>query len=405
MIVKMAKNNKENKIENVNENKDENTNAKLNAKVNENEDENRNAKSRKNKKDKKSNIALRIIKIVLAIIAIIIIVAYIAMKMVIGNKLGKMQYENINATSEELGISDNEKKSEFRNIAILGIDSRYNDYEDFARTDCIMIASINKNTGDINLFSIYRDTLVEMELNGKTRLDKINHAYYGGVENTLKTINTNFDLNVSEFVNVDFEAVADMVDAVGGVEINITSDELKYINSYIKGNMEANGTKSSYIKNTGLQKLDGNQALAYGRIRYTEGGDFKRTERMRTVLQKVFDKLKGKNVTELNSILNVVLPKVQTNLTKNEIESLIPKMLNTKINATFGFPYNASSTVLDLKDYYKGTTKGKDYYDVPVELTNDVERLHREIFGEENYTAPDKVKEIYEEIKKVAKIS
>ena len=227
MIVKMAKNNKENKIENVNE--DENRNAK----VNEKEDENRNAKSRKNKKDKKSNIALRIIKIVLAIIAIIIIVAYIAMKMVIGNKLGKMQYENINATSEELGISDNEKKSEFRNIAILGIDSRYNDYEDFARTDCIMIASINKNTGDINLFSIYRDTLVEMELNGKTRLDKINHAYYGGVENTLKTINTNFDLNVSEFVNVDFEAVADMVDAVGGVEINITSEKQMVQNLHI----------------------------------------------------------------------------------------------------------------------------------------------------------------------------
>lgn len=356
------------------------------------------------KRGKEGNKALKIIKMVVIIIAIIAIAGYTATKIGIGSKLGKMQYKNLNLTSEELGISDNEKKSEYRNIAILGIDSRYNNYEDFARTDCIMIASINKKDGDINLFSIYRDTLVEMELNGKTRLDKINHAYYGGVENTLKTINNNFDLNVSEFVNVDFEAVADIVDAVGGVEINITSDELKYINSYIKGNMDANGTKSAYIKNTGLQTLDGNQALAYGRIRYTEGGDFKRTERMRTVLQKVFEKLKGKNVTELNTILDNILPKVQTNLTKHEIESLIPKMLNTKINATFGFPYNASSTVLDLKDYYEGTTKGKDYYDVPVKLTEDVEKLHREVLGEENYTASDKVKKIYEEIKKVAKI-
>lgn len=364
-------------------------------------EKNKQEKDKETKKSKKGNKALKIVSIVLLVIAIIVIVAYIVIKGIIGNKVGKMQYENINATSEDLGISDNEKKSEFRNIAILGTDSRYNDYEDFARTDCIMIASINKNSGEINLFSIYRDTLVEMELNGKTRLDKINHAYYGGVENTLKTINTNFDLNVSEFVNVDFEAVADMVDAVGGVEINITSDELKYINGYIKGNMEANGTKSSYIKSTGLQNLDGNQALAYGRIRYTEGGDFKRTERMRTILQKVFEKLKGKNVTELNTILDNVLPKVQTNLTKNEIEGLIPNMFKAKINSTFGFPYNASSRVLDLKDYYEGTTKGKDYYDVPVELTQDVERLHREVFGEKNYTASDKVKEIDEKIKNV----
>ena len=349
---------------------------------------------KEDERTKGSNGKLKVIKIVIAVIVIIVLAVYFALKLEIDSKLGKMQYKNLNLSNEELGISDNEKKNEFRNIAILGIDSRFNNYEDFARTDCIMIASVNKSTGDINLFSIYRDTLVEMEIDGKTRLDKINHAYYGGVENTLKTINNNFDLNVSEFVNVDFEVVANIVDAVGGIEINITSDELKYINTYIKDNMNANGTKSKYIKNTGLQKLDGNQALAYGRIRYTEGGDFKRTERMRTVLQKVFEKLKGKNLTELYSILNDILPKVQTNLTKNEIESLIPKILNKKINSTFGFPYNVSSEVLDLKDYYEGTTKGKDYYDVPVELTGDVEKLHKEVFGENNYIVPEKVKEI-----------
>ena len=361
-------------------------------------EENEEKKIKKSKKGK----ALWILLIIVVILAVIVLGLYQGL---IGSKLGKMQFEKLNMSDEELGVSEEEtKKSEYRNIAILGIDSRYNSYDDFARTDCIMIASINKKTSDVKIFSIYRDTLVQMELDGKTRLDKINHAYYGGVENTLKTINTNFDLNVSEFVNVDFDAVAEMVDAVGGVEININSEELKYINGYIDGNNKANDSKSKHITKAGTQTLDGNQALAYGRIRYTEGGDFKRTERMRTVLSKVFEKLKGKSVTELYSIVDTVLPKVQTNITQTEIISLVPKIMDANISDTFGFPYNAVSQQLDLKDYYEGTVKGADYYDIPTKLTEDVEKLHKEVLEDEDYTVPDSIKEIYEKIKTVAKI-
>lgn len=351
----------------------------------------------------KNKKAIKISLIILLVIAIIAIAGFIFAKVFINKKMGKINYDNI--TTDNLGISETQlQNKKYRNIAILGTDSRYNDYDDFARTDCIMIASINTENNDVTLFSIYRDTLVEMDLNDKTRLDKINHSYYGGVETTLKTINTNFDLNVQEYVIVDFLAVAEMVDRVDGIELDITNDELQFINNYIKGNIESTGLESALIKSSGKQKVDGVQALAYARIRYTEGGDFKRTDRMRTVLEKTLAKLKHKNVMELNQIMDEILPRVRTNIPQNSIQELLPQVINFNIVKKFGFTYNAESKTLDLKDYYEGTKKGIDYYDVPLSLTEDVEKLHKEVLGETDYTAPDKVKEIDAKIKETAGI-
>lgn len=346
-------------------------------------------------------------KILIIFMVILLIVSTIAISafLFIKGKMNKINVENINTAN--LGINETEKNNpinNYRNIAILGIDSRYNDYEDFSRTDCIMIASINKNNNDVNLFSIYRDTLVQMDLYNKIRVDKINHAYYGGVENTLKTINENFDLNVKEYVMVDFEAVAKVVDQVGGIELNITADELKYINGYIKGNNQANNSNSKSITNTGLQKVDGNQALAYARIRYTEGSDYKRAERMRTVLTKVFDKIKKKDIFEINKIVNEMLPTIKTNLSQSDILDFSTKVINISLNSAFGFPYKCEDKVLDLKDYYEGTTKGKDSYTVPLQLTEDVKRLHQELFKDNDYKVPDSLNTIWENIKTQGKV-
>lgn len=344
----------------------------------------------------------KIILIVLIILVLLAGILFLVAKSFINGKFNKMNYETINESN--LGVSEQEKSSmsNYRNIAILGIDSFYNDYEDFARSDTIMVASINKNNDNVNLFSIYRDTLVQMDLYGKTRLDKINHAYYGGVETTLKTINTNFDLNITEYVAVDYKAVTKMVDKVGGVEMNITADELKYINGYIKAINQVNGTKDANLTKTGLQTLNGTQATAYARIRYTEGGDYKRAERARDVVQKAFTKLKKMNVMEINSVIDEILPLVKTNIEKNEINELLPKALNLNVNKTFGFPYNVQDTQIDLHDHYKGTKEGVDSYDVPVSLAADVERLHRENFGED-YTASETVKNIEKSIKETIK--
>ena len=267
-----------------------------------------------------------------------------------------------------------------------------------------MILSIDTETNKMNLFSIYRDTFTKMTLKGEEKYDKINHAFYGGVENTLKTINQNFDLNITEYIMIDFETVASMVDKVGGVSINITPDELKVINAPIKENNRVIGASAKPLTSTGMQQLNGVQALAYGRIRYTAGGDYKRTERMRTVLEKVFAKLKTKNLKEIDDITNTILPKIKTNITKEQIKEMLPKFTEFKFNSTFGFPYNVTSKGLDLKDYYKGTKGGLDYYVIPLKLVDDVEKLHREVLDEKDYKAPDTIKEIYNEIKTKAKI-
>ena len=370
---------------------------------NKDKEKNEQKNSANNKKSKKHNKLLILIIVILVILLSCMVIA----KIFLDNKLNKINFKELNITdSNDMGISKNEQKeNKIKNIALIGTDSQNNSYDDFARADCILIISINYETNKVNLFSIYRDTLVQMDLYDKTRIDKINHSFYGGIETTIKTINTNFDLNISEYVLVNFKVVEDLVDAVNGVDINITSDELKYINNYIKNNMKVTGVSSDLVTKEGMQTLNGVQALAYSRIRYTEGGDFKRTERMRTVVQKVFQKLKEKNVIEINEILNKILPEIQTNVTKNEIIGLMTKAFNFEINETFGFPYNVVSTKLDLKDYYEGTTKGVDYYDIPTSLPDDVIKLHKEILGEENYSLSENVSSIFEKIKEVANLN
>ena len=240
---------------------------------------------KKNRKNKRPRITVIILISVLVVLIAIVLLAYIY----INNKLGKLNIENITNDLSELGSDKanqdkNSQMSKYRNIAILGLDSRYDTYDPDYRTDCIMIASINKETNEVQLYSIYRDTYVEMQLDGETKLDKINHAYYNGVENTLRTINKNLDLNITEYVMADFPALVDLVDKVDGIDIEIDKEEIKYINDYIKDVTKVTGKSADSITSTGMKHLNGVQAMSYCRIRYTTGLDYKRTERMREVL-------------------------------------------------------------------------------------------------------------------------
>jgi len=335
---------------------------------------------------------IKVIAILLLIILILLAIAGIGGYAYIKNKLGKLQYEEISKDAKELGISEEnqEKKSpmkKYRNIALLGVDSQTDDYDTGYRTDCIMVASINEETKEVQLFSIYRDTYVQMEEDGKIKLDKINHAYYGGAQNTLKTINTNLDLNIKEYVLADFSAVKDLVDEVGGVEINITSEELKYINSYIENVNKVTHSKSKNITKAGTQTLDGVQAVAYCRIRYTTGWDYKRTERMRTVLEKVVQKAKKMSIGELNSLADTMLPKIKTNIKANEILSLIPTAMKFNLSNSFGWPYSTT-----------GVHINGQFYGPPATLETNVVKLHKEVFGQNDYAVNDTVKAISDEI-------
>ena len=335
------------------------------------------------RKKKKMNKGLKIFLIILLILFIIVAGLGVAGYTFVNGKIGKMQKENIDTTAVGINEETKQELKGYRNIALLGIDSRADDYGLGNRSDCIIIASINQETNEVKLISVYRDTYVYVTESGKERLDKITHAYsYGGAQNTLKSLNEALDLNITEFVTVNFDAVIAAVDSLGGVYIDIDSSEVNYINDYIDATSESSGVKSSHISSTGRQKLDGVQAVAYSRIRYTAGGDYKRTERMRTVVEAMLSKAKTLGVGQLNSFADTILPRIRTNISSSEIWGLVPKLASFKVTESLGWPYETKGITLDR------------WYGVPVTLQSNVERLHKEAFGQDDYEASDAVKEM-----------
>ncbi len=287
----------------------------------------------------------------------------------VSSKLGKMQQVDLDENDLNVSAQAAESLSNFRNIAIFGIDSREDTYSKGNRSDCIIIASMNNDTKEVKLVSVYRDTYVQIEGHG---LDKITHAYsYGEAPLAIKTLNTNFDLNITEFVTVNFDAVKEIVDDIGGISMNITSEEVSQIPGLTKA---------------GTYNLTGEQALAYARIRHAEGGDYKRTERMRDVLTAVLNKVKTFSISELNKFIDEVLPKVYTNITAGDVFSMIPSLASIKVTDSIGWPYETRGITLDR------------WYGVPVTLESNVTRLHQEVFGENDYVPSDTVKQISQDI-------
>ena len=335
------------------------------------------------RKKKKMNKGLKIFLIILLILFIIVAGLGVAGYTFVNGKIGKMQKENIDPTAVGINEETKQELKGYRNIALLGIDSRADDYGLGNRSDCIIIASINQETNEVKLISVYRDTYVYVTESGKERLDKITHAYsYGGAQNTLKSLNEALDLNITEFVTVNFDAVIAAVDSLGGVYIDIDSSEVNYINDYIDATSESSGVKSSHITHAGNQKLDGVQAVSYSRVRYTAGGDYKRTERMRTVVEAMLSKAKTLGIGQLNSFADTILPKIRTNISSSEIWGLVPKLASFKVTGSLGWPYETKGVTLDR------------WYGVPVTLQSNVEKLHKEAFGQDDYEASDTVKEM-----------
>ena len=168
--------------------------------------------------------------------------------------------------------------------------------------------------------------------------------------------------------------------------MTITDAEVKYINSYIDETSRVTGKKADNITSAGTYNLNGVQAVSYGRIRYTEGGDYKRTERMRDVIEAMLKKLQTKSIGEINSMLDSVLPKIYTNIDTGSIISEIPSVAKYKITDSIGWPYKTRGKTMTL------------WYGIPITLESNVVQLHQELFGEENYEASDKVKSISTQI-------
>ena len=184
---------------------------------------------------------------------------------------------------------------------------------------------------------------------------------------SMSTLNTNLDLDITEFVTVNFTATKDIINAIGGVTLTVTDAEAKSI---------------PRISSGGTYLLDGEQALAYGRIRKIDN-DYKRTERMRTVVMAVFEKAKTMSITELNKLANQLLPEIYTNISATEILALIPKIYSYSIVESQGWPYET-----------RGITLGGVWYGPPVNLAKNVAELHKTLFGKTEYVPTETVQEI-----------
>lgn len=281
--------------------------------------------------------------------------------------------ENTITQNEENTIMQNDentfkKSNNIKNIALFGIDETEGTS---GRSDCIMILTIDNQHNELKLSSIIRDSYVTIPT--KDKKDKINHAYaFGGPKLALETLNTSFNLNLGQFITVNFSSLPKIIDDIGGITLDITGEELKYINQYINNINQINNTNSPNIVASGNQLVNGTQALAYCRIRYTDGGDFERSQRHRTVINQVFEKSKTISLTKYPSLLNEILPLIHTNLEKSEILSL-------------AFDLNSLKNRTILQDRFPGDEDGSGklidgiyYYVFDEELTT--QKIHEFIF-------------------------
>jgi LCP family protein required for cell wall assembly len=292
----------------------------------------------------------------------------------------------------------------YTNIALFGIDPRNGEFEDSTHTDTIMIISINNKTHDVNMVSVYRDTLLRMTTtNGDIDYEKANAAFFrNGVEGALTMLNNNFDLDITEYALVNFQGLATIIDALGGIDINISSDEQYYINGYLTETRLITGMDAPDLDSYGMVHLSGLQATAYCRIRavqYTDDdgniyiNDYGRTARQRLVLKKLLEKAQSAGVQQLLSVADTIIKKnnvngekiLSTNISWSRIVDLLTVAVDCTLNDSIGFPYDVYTP-----------EKGHAYYGyvIPMGLEQNVVRLHEYLFPDKTYTPSELVTRI-----------
>lgn len=274
----------------------------------------------------------------------------------------------------------------YTNVALFGVDSRDGNLGKGNRTDCIIVASLNNETKEIKMVSVYRDTLLDLS---EGTYQKCNAAYsYGGPIMAINMLNMNLDLDIQDYVTVDFGAIADAIDLLGGVEIEVTEEELPYINKYIPETANSAGKTAHLLESAGTQLLDGTQATTYARIRSTAGGDFTRTERQRLVIEKMFEKALQADLGTINDIINAVFPQVSTSFTLQEILSYAAAYSEYKLGDNMGFPIDQSTDTLS----------GLGSIVIPEDLVTNVTQLHEFLFGTSDYVPSSTVHNVSQNI-------
>ena len=333
-----------------------------------------NKNSRKRRKKKKSRKLLLFVFEVL-LLAILLLVAYFV------SMMNRIKYENLDET--EAGINSDLDENTllslegYTNIALFGLDNRSSNNYDTGNSDVIMVASINNKTKDIKLVSVYRDTYLSV---GNGTYNKSNAAYaHGGAKQAVQMLNSNLDLDIKEYVCVDWAAMVKVIDDLGGLDLEITEGEMNQINKYKHDIDNVTGKSTASVTQYGLVHLDGTQATTYARIRKLAGDDFKRASRQRIVLQAIMEKA---------NICNSVIDDISTSLSITEILSLAKDVASYNIASTTGFPFELTTEHL----------AGSGDTVIPADLATNVTELHKYMFDDETYALSSTVQTISDAI-------
>ncbi len=337
------------------------------------------SKSRKNKKSTNKRLGIILLVEILVFIGLIVGYAWYyfnyAMNLMQTDDTPKEEIDVSNAVTETM-------ESTYTTIALFGLDTREKNANltssGVAHSDAVILVSINNETKEVRMASVYRDCFLEIASKTPTT-QKFTHAYLlGGPTCSVETLNRNLDLNIKDYVSVDFMALTKAIDALGGVTINVKSKEINNLNKNIEEQVRVTGNYSDGVWSAGEQTLNGTQATAYARIRKVGNGDFERTQRQRKVIEAMIDKAKKSDLSTLSNVIKEVFPDVATNMTQAQILDLAKDLLQYELGDNMGFPSSNQIPTLGSK----GSVV------VPADLLSNVKFLHEFLYPEDKDYVP-----------------
>ena len=352
-------------------------------------------------KKKKRHIGRKILFGV-EILVLILLVGVLFLYTQINKRMDSLNFTQA-ADEQEVQINESVAGSEvlsgYTNIALFGVDKRAEDEGAYGNSDTAIVASINNDTKEVRLVSLYRDTYMRVDEDeyGNGIYNKCNSAYLrGGPMQAVNMMNTNMDLDIENYVAVDFSAMATVVDCLGGLDIPMSYEEIEHTNNHCVETSQQTGMDYTPIEKPdpapedqsqilGTYHLNGVQVTAYCRIRQTASGDQGRTERQRLVLDLLAEKAKSASLTTLNDIVDQVFPLIQTNFSKSQLIRLGTSILTYSMGENSGFPV----------DYVMGgdltvPVTGLDCI-IPTTLETNVKYLHEFLFSDEDYQPSETV--------------
>lgn len=325
----------------------------------------------------------RIIAMIVAeCIALVAIFSYAFMARMMSQIQRSEDFQISEIKTNDIAVDAEENMKGYWTIAIFGVDARDNAIEKSTNSDVIILCNINRDTGEIKLVSVYRDSY--LNINDSGSYAKINQAYFvGGPKQAVEALNRNLDLQIQDYMTFNWKAVANAIDVLGGVDIELSKAEFYYINSFITETVKATGIGSHQLTHAGMNHLDGVQAVAYGRLRLMDT-DYARTERQRKIIAQAFEKAKKADFQTLYVLIGTVFPQVSTSIWVDDLVSNAKNISKFHLGETTGFPQARG----DANMGKKGAVV------VPATLESNVIELHRFLFGDEAYTPSETVKKI-----------